>query len=275
MIWTALIQACQLNVGSRRLNRTRSGPAPTLPRNYVRPGRLCADVHTLELGSDVGGGRLNPYADSTDLPSSMAARTSKLQCRMAFLAFVIGGLVFGAGDQYVGTVHAVNAVGGWSISVSLLSAPWLILPFLFGSTQGRPRRAAVTGLVVTLSALAGYFAMTLSPMEGVHFSLVELRGLLGTNQLNEIGGLVAGPLFGWLGYRWHTCRSWLAAAFVTGALCLEPVAVTVAGRNGGRSGFVWILEVVVGLATGTWFLVGRRRQDGLDRRVPKTLRRAN
>jgi hypothetical protein len=201
---------------------------------------------------------------------------TKLVCRMAFLVIVIGGLVFGAGDQYLGTVHAVDAMGWWSISVSLLSAPWLILPFLVGSTQGRPRRAAVAGLVVTLSALAGYFAMTLSPMEGVHFSLVALRGLLGSNHLNEMGGLVCGPLFGWLGYRWHSHRSWLAAALVTGALCLEPIAVTMAGRNEGRSGLVWTLEVVVGLAVGTWFLVSCRRHDGLYRRLPKgTLPRTN
>lgn len=200
----------------------------------------------------------------------------KLRCRMAFLAIVLGGLVFGAGDQYLGTVHAVAAMGSWSTSVSLLSAPWLILPFLVGTTQGQPRRAAVAGLAVTLSALAGYFAMTLSPIEGVHFSFVEARGLVGTNQLNEIGGLVCGPLFGWLGYRWHARRSWLAAALASGALCLEPIAVTVAGRNEGRSGVVWALEVVVGLAIGTWFLLISRRHDGLDRSVTKgTLRRTN
>ncbi len=178
---------------------------------------------------------------------------------------VIGGLVFGAGDQYLGTTHAVNVMGWWSISVSQLSAPWLILPFLVGATQGRPRRAAMAGSVITLSALAGYFAMTLSPMEGVHFSLVSLRGLLGTNQLNEIGGLVFGPLFGWLGYRWHARRSWLAAALVTGALCLEPIAVTAAGRNVGSSGFVWAFEIVVGVAVGTWFLVTIRRHVWLGR----------
>jgi hypothetical protein len=178
---------------------------------------------------------------------------------MAFVVIVIGGFVFGAGDQYLGTVHAADAMGMWTESVSVLSAPWLILPFLLGRTQGRPRRAAATGLVVTLSALAGYFAMALSPMEGVHFSLVELRNLLGTNQLNEIGGLVSGPIFGWLGYRWHACRSWLAAALVTGALCLEPLAVTVAGRNVGRSGFVWAFEIVVGVVVGTWFIVSVRR----------------
>ena len=189
------------------------------------------------------------------------------------MVIVIGGLVFGAGDQYLGTVHAASAMGSWTMSVSVLSAPWLILPFLVGWTQGRPRRAAVTGLLVTLSALAGYFAMALSPMEGVHFSLVELRDLLGTNQLNEIGGLVCGPLFGWLGYRWRVCRSWRAAALVTCALCLEPLAVTAAGRNVGRSGFVWAFEIVVGVAVGTWFLVSVRRHDGLHRRAPNgTLR---
>jgi len=184
---------------------------------------------------------------------------------VAFVVIVIGGLVFGAGDQYLGTVHAMNAMGSWTESVSVLSAPWLILPFLVGSTQRRPRRAAVAGLVVILSALAGYFAMTLSPMEGVHFSPMGLQALIGTNQLNEIGGLVCGPLFGWLGYRWHACRSWLAAALVTGALCLEHLAVTVAGRNVGRSGFVWAFEIVIGVAVGTWFLVNARRHDGMAR----------
>src|SRR5580698_5720145 len=194
---------------------------------------------------------------------------------MAFLVIVLGGLVFGAGDQYLGTVHAVAAMGSWSTSVSLLSAPWLILPFVVGTTQVRPRRAAMAGLVITLSALAGYFAMTLSPMEGVHFSLVELRGLLGTNRLNEIGGLIGGPVFGWLGYRWHTRRSWLAAAIVTGVLCLEPIAVSVAGRSDGRSGLVWVLEVVVGFTLGTWFLVTRRGHDGSDHILTGTLRRTN
>jgi hypothetical protein len=185
---------------------------------------------------------------------------------------VIGGLVFGAGDQYLGTVHAANAMGWWTTSVSLLSAPWLILPFFVGSTQRRPGRAAVAGLLVTLSALAGYFAMTLSPMEGVHFSSLGLRQLLGTNQLNEIGGLVTGPLFGWLGYRWHARRSWLAAVFVTGALCLEPLAVTVASR----SGFVWAFEVVVGVSVGTWFFVNARRHDGLAHHTSNgSVRRAN
>jgi hypothetical protein len=87
--------------------------------------------------------------------------------------------------------------------VSGLSAPWLLLPFLVGWTQERARRAAVAGLVVTLAALAGYFAMTLSPIEGVHFQASEVKGLLGSNRLNEVGG---GPTWCWheAGYTgWH------------------------------------------------------------------------
>jgi hypothetical protein len=126
--------------------------------------------------------------------------------------------------------------------------------FLAGRTQGQPRRAAGTGLVVRLTALAGYFAMTLSPMEGVHFHLAELSGLVRSNAVNVVGGLVMGPLFGWLGYRWRTGRSWLAATLVVGALCMEPFAVTAVGRDSGQSQVVWMAEVFAGVATGAWCL---------------------
>ena len=45
--------------------------------------------------------------------------------------------------------------------------PGLILPFVAGWTQVRTGRAMLMGLVATLSALVGYFALTLSPLEGV------------------------------------------------------------------------------------------------------------
>jgi hypothetical protein len=184
---------------------------------------------------------------------------------MAFVVLVLGGIAFGAADQYLGTLHAINSLGWWSVSVSLLSAPWLILPFCAGWTQRRPQRAVLAGLVVTLAALMGYFAMTLSPVEGAHFTLRGVRGLLGSNQLNEVGGVIGGPVFGWLGYCWHTRRSWWAAACVTGLLCFEPLAVIAAGRGVGRSLVVWTFEVVVGLAAGAWFCsVARRHHHAFD-----------
>jgi hypothetical protein len=179
---------------------------------------------------------------------------------MAFVLVVVGGLVFGALDQYFGTLSAANALGWWTISVSLLSAPWLIVAFFAGWTQVRPQRAAVAGFIVTISALIGYFIMTVSPIEGVHLTTTGLRGLLGANRLNEIGGMITGPVFGWFGSRWRTRRSWIAACLVTGALCFEPLAVMAAGRGGDRSDLVWTIEVVVGIAAGLWFVASVHRQ---------------
>jgi Na+/H+ antiporter NhaA len=178
---------------------------------------------------------------------------------MAFVALAIGGIAFGAADQFLGTLHATSTLGWWTVSVSLLSAPWLILPFCAGWTQRQPQRAMVAGLTVTLSALVGYFVMTLSPLEGVHVTSSGVWALVGSNQLNVVGGLVAGPVFGWLGYCWHTRRSWLAAASVTGALCFEPLVVVAVGRGAGRSLVVWSVEVVVGVAAGLWFWSVARR----------------
>lgn len=179
------------------------------------------------------------------------------QCCMAFA--VIIGLVFGGADQFLGSLHAAQAMGWWTISVSGLSAPWLLLPFVGGRLQRTPRRAIVAGLLVTFAALAGYFAMTLSPLEGVHFHWAEAWGLIASNRLNEVGGLVGGPTFGWLGYRWRVCRSWVAAGAVACALCLEPVAVVAARRGAGRSDVVWGVEVLAGLVTSAYFLVAKRR----------------
>ena len=81
---------------------------------------------------------------------------------MAYLVAVIVGLAFGAADQYLGSM---SWLGPWASTAAQMSAPWLILPFVVGITQQRARRAAALGLVVTVSALLGYFAMTYSPME--------------------------------------------------------------------------------------------------------------
>ena len=71
---------------------------------------------------------------------------------MVFVLAILVGLGFGAADQYLGTIHITSVVGTWTISVSLMSAPWLLLPFGFGATQERPRRAVLVGLASTLAA---------------------------------------------------------------------------------------------------------------------------
>jgi hypothetical protein len=180
---------------------------------------------------------------------------------------VLAGLAFGSADQYVGSLVTP---GGWTESLSLLSAPWLVLPFAFGCGQEKATRAATVGLVVTLTALLGYFLMIMGPFEGGQWnlSLHEVRGLFFSNTLNIFGGFVTGPLYGLLGQRWRTRRAWISAVFVAGALCLEPVALRVAGRTlAGRSSLVWTFETVAGIAAAGYFafagLAYRRRRSDL------------
>jgi len=185
---------------------------------------------------------------------------------VAFLVAAVVGLAFGAADQYLGSL-----AGSWTVTVSLLSAPWLVLPFAFGRSQPRARQAAALGLAVTMAALAGYFLMIMCPFEGGRssFDLREVGGLLLSNLLNILGGVVTGPLYGLLGQRWRTQRAWMSAVLVAGALCLEPVAVTVSGRRFvGESTIVWIVEVASGVVLATYFvvtgLVFRRTAPGAD-----------
>jgi hypothetical protein len=147
---------------------------------------------------------------------------------MIFLLVAIVGLAFGAADQYLGSM---SWLGLWTSTAAQVSAPWLVLPFLVGITQQSGRRAATLGLVVTLSALLGYFAMTYSPMEihpwSFHPFVAGMVAVTTRERYNPafiLGGLVTGPFFGLLGERWRVRRSWISAVIVAGALCLEPLA---------------------------------------------------
>jgi Family of unknown function (DUF6518) len=184
---------------------------------------------------------------------------------MAYVVAMIAGIAFGAGDQYLGSLTAGSVLGAWTWTVSGMSAPWLVLPFVAGMTQQRPRRGAAIGLVVTLAALAGYFAMSHSPMEGVpidrFFGRVVTMIRTGFNPLWIASGVVTGPLFGFLGCSWRVSRWWVGAALVTAAFCLEPLARLVAGMLSGPS-LVWLAEIAVGVVVATAFgfaIVAARR----------------
>jgi Family of unknown function (DUF6518) len=184
---------------------------------------------------------------------------------VAYLVAVVLGLAFGAADQQLGTLTA--ELGPWTSTAAQMSAPWLILPFLVGTTQQRPRRAALRGLVVTASALVGYFAMTYSPAEIHPWSFDRFTSgfvavtTSGYNPMYIIGGLVTGPLFGFLGQGWRVRRSWVSAAIVVGTLCLEPLARWASGHLMPPT-VVWTVEVASGIvvaAAFTYALVRWRR----------------
>jgi Family of unknown function (DUF6518) len=169
--------------------------------------------------------------------------------------------VFGAADQYLGSLSAHP----WAVEASLLSAPWLVLPFVAGWTQPSSRRGAVLGLACTGAALVGYALMTLSPVENAHLTVQTAFGFVRSQRL-IFGGMVSGPLFGWWGSRWRTNRSLVGAAIAAGAVCLEPFAhvlapAYLAGLSLGQPiavHTVAVAEVAVGLAMAAYFAVAAR-----------------
>ena len=173
---------------------------------------------------------------------------------MVYVLTMAVGFVFGAADQYLGGLWSLTHLGHWTVSISLMSAPWLALPFLFGCAQTLPRRAALLGWLVTQSALIGYFVLTLSPVEGVSIQSVDTLGFVRSQLHVILPGLVTGPVLGWLGQQWRTRRSWLSAAVVAGAFCFEPVARAAAGQL-LPAAEVGTAEVVVGVATAAYFAV--------------------
>ena len=142
----------------------------------------------------------------------------------ALLAF---SLAFGAGDQYLGS----PAGRPWAHEVSLLSAPWLLIAFVGGAMQREPKRGAVLGVACTFAALLGYGVMTLSPMEGAEFTQRAASGLVRSQTVVIIGGVLTGPLYGWLGTRWREGSSASSCTRRSRAFVLEPAARVLAGTS--------------------------------------------
>jgi hypothetical protein len=156
---------------------------------------------------------------------------------------------FGAIDQYIGSLRS-----SFLTEISGMSAPWLLVPFLAGASQAVWRRAVLIGLAATWLPVLAYVVMIISPMEGTHLG-PRPAGLVGSwNQLSPhlflvtlasqwlwfAGGMIIGPLYGWLGYRWRAHRSGSAALLAGLPALLEPAARWFAGRSG--------LAHVIGLA---------------------------
>jgi hypothetical protein len=174
--------------------------------------------------------------------------------RRSLLAITLAA-AFGAADQFLGARAWV--VGSWAIDASLLSAPWLLVAFFAGWSQPTAKRAITLGFACTSAALAGYSAMTLSPIEDAAVSLPEIRGLLIGQGAYLVGGLLTGPLFGWFGYRWHTRRDWRSALATALVVCCEPFAHAAAGTSISFNG-IWAAEVVAGLMMALYVIAATR-----------------
>jgi hypothetical protein len=106
-----------------------------------------------------------------------------------------------------------------------------------------------------------------SPAEGAHVSLAAMAHLVASSQAqNVLGGLVTGPVYGWLGHRWRTRRSLVAAVLAAGLLPLEPAARAMAGRDWGTP-LAYIAEVAAGVLLTGYFIVAISRS----RRQPRAM----
>jgi hypothetical protein len=170
------------------------------------------------------------------------------------LLVIAAGVVFGAGDQYLGSMNVPLAT-----AFSLMSAPWLLLPFCFGCTQVRGHSGAVIGLVGTLAALAGYWTMTLSPVEGVPLGQVPhgFVALVHSDARLLVAGGIAGPVYGLLGQRWRTRRWWVSAVLSAGALLIEPVTRVLNLQSGPP--MVYLLELAAGALVAAYCMAAVSR----------------
>jgi hypothetical protein len=181
------------------------------------------------------------------------------------LALAVGvGLVFGAVDQYLGASWISDHVGGWTIGVSGLSAPWLALAVIVGCREDRAGLAAAVGLVSTLSALVGYVVMINSPVEGVALSHVDVVEAFRSQLHIFAPALLTGPAFGWLGYRWRVSRSAASAVLVAAAFCLEPLVTRLAqdlpySLPAPAPVGVSVGEAALGALVGIYFVAARSR----------------
>jgi hypothetical protein len=138
--------------------------------------------------------------------------------KATIVTILIGAAVFGAIDQYLGAQYSP-----FLIEVSGLSAPWLLVPFLAGASQPAARQALLLGWATTLLAVAAYSFMAASPMEGVHLTPQMYLECLSRQWPWLAGGLITGPVYGWLGHRFRAHRSWTVGLLAALPVLLEPI----------------------------------------------------
>ncbi|MGO8957719.1 MAG: DUF6518 family protein [Streptosporangiaceae bacterium] len=172
---------------------------------------------------------------------------------VAYLVVIAVGAMLGAGDQYLGSL-----VWPLASAVSLMSAPWLLLPFCIGCTQVTTWRAALMGFAGLVAALAGYTVMIMSPVEGVHNPGAQLILAVLSSQSRWLpAAVLAGPLYGVLGQRWRVHRSWVSALLAVSPLLFEPVS-TYFRLEWGQS-LASVAELAAGLAAAVYFVAAMSR----------------
>jgi hypothetical protein len=140
-------------------------------------------------------------------------------------------------------------------AIGNVSAPWLLVGFVPGTTATRLRTGALLGLLATGAALLGFYvAMSFVVRRYEGDPVSDLLRALSVNKAYLEGGLVSGPVFGALGAWWRRTRS-LRATVLAGALMVgEPLVLLALGvvfRDGiTKLGGIALIRIIPGWGLG-------------------------
>jgi uncharacterized membrane protein (UPF0136 family) len=149
--------------------------------------------------------------------------------------------VFGVADRVV----QGHSAAGWYLAN--VAGVWLAVAFVFGAVARSRHEAWIAGLFAEMSALGGYYGwMRLAQHQWQPLDHPVFWSCC---------GLVAGPLFGLIGYLWRRQRSEIAGATLGIAFVFEAFALALAQE---RPRSVVVLETIAGLALAAVLLAGAR-----------------
>jgi hypothetical protein len=172
----------------------------------------------------------------------------------AFVGLTIGAGLYAYAMSLLPRPHAINAF--WAGN---LCAPWLVLAFLAGRFQRSWAVAVCAGVAADVACFLGSYA-----------GEVAQTGSLRSYAVNKqwfYAALVAGSLYGALGWWWRRSRAVVPGLALAAGIIAEPAIWPAYDRliEGGPVKHDWALwagEILVGLAAAAWFSRTGRRSTG-------------
>jgi len=163
-------------------------------------------------------------------------RTASLLAVAALLSAAFGVTVW---------VVQGHSAAGWYLAN--FAGVWLAVAFVFGALAARRDEACLAGLCAEMSALGGYYGW-------MHFGQHQHQPLSHV-VFWSCCGLLAGPVFGQLGYRWRRRRSEIAGIALGVAFVCEAIVL---GLTQARPRSVAALEIVAGVLLAAMLFVAAR-----------------
>jgi hypothetical protein len=148
--------------------------------------------------------------------------------RLRYLLVLVGAFAFGlfaawAKGQNTDVLGIVSQVRS---DLGNLSTPWLLVPFAAGVLVPRRWGSSIAGLAATAAALVGFYLFTTLVIDlGGHGFIADFRKELLANRYYLEGGIVTGPLFGFVGGWWKRSVSITPLILVGALLMAEPLVL--------------------------------------------------